>query len=852
MKAIGVIESTRGWQRQVVDHGVLAFDRDSGTNVLLRSKATYGLVRRVPRVLQIGLLSLCNLHCDFCYRDAIAPNRLDAAFLLDLLRRAADWGVLEVAFGGGEPLMFPGFVDLVQRLHEQTSLGVNLTTNGTLLSRRVLDELASSVGEFRLSAYRENHYRSTLRMLGAHNVGVNWLVTPANVGMLEAHVLDCFALGARNVLLLGYKGKDPALHLGPSHLETLKRAVLRMQRLPLRLDGCWYPLLAELPHLFAKQDCGAGDEFLVITPDRCVQPCSFHHQKAPFETFEELQRIYEGFRAQRQPSSIAGCTRHLFPNAKPVVPRAATAAWVWQARASNNSGDWTIVGRFQTAEEAQEAAESLRELARAHEAFLASVEGRQWLEKIGYKGNTPSPPLRLFGQSHGFDWTGEGEGLWWEEDGCGAPVLTAGAVGSSIVVYHPYCMGLPKRPFKDFFANVGAIEFGYWQYHCPAVVASAKGNNAAAAKSLRDYLAVVAAAEYSSLAKTPPPWGDKCDDPRVLNDEDQSARLASGHGAIEQEGDRLHVALTFENTFAGALALESWLTAIGYEQIEIEIDDVLTALDTTAVTKTAPKRGLFGDVRPIAQRLEGAPSEKVVELVFDYQSDMPIELAQALKAIPPELRLELCRTFWEQSRTIGRDVTWQTLLVIQDLGPIAAEWTRVIWRELIAQNRDYAGFATKSLVASLPPDEAFDLANAWAKQAVDRGTRKTRLMAFGKLSHRQTLELISQWWEAEDQAAPIKEEWGRLAADSRLTWAVAENWLQRGRPLSLVALDALLNYLPRRGYYQAARPKDFGLPNANVFRDVLNRQRERDTSPRVAHAVQCLIEHVEAFADRGS
>ena len=123
IKSLGLTEPALRWHRQVVDRGVLAFDRGSGTNVLLRSPAMTGLRRRAPRVLQIGLLTRCNLRCEFCYRDKEAPDQLDAGFLLNLLCRAADWGVLEVAFGGGEPLMYPGFLDLVKQLHEQTPLG---------------------------------------------------------------------------------------------------------------------------------------------------------------------------------------------------------------------------------------------------------------------------------------------------------------------------------------------------------------------------------------------------------------------------------------------------------------------------------------------------------------------------------------------------------------------------------------------------------------------------------------------------------------------------------------------------------------------------------------------------------
>ena len=190
IKSLGPTEPVKQWHRQVVDRGVLAFDRGSGTNVLLRSAATTGLRRCAPRVLQIGLLTTCNLRCGFCYRDPKVPNRLDAGFLLDLLRRAADWGVLEVAFGGGEPLMYPGLLDILQQLHEQTPLGVNLTTNGTLLSLEIVAQLTECVGEIRISAYPDNHYRRTLRMLAGKNVGINWLVTPANIGLVEPYVRD--------------------------------------------------------------------------------------------------------------------------------------------------------------------------------------------------------------------------------------------------------------------------------------------------------------------------------------------------------------------------------------------------------------------------------------------------------------------------------------------------------------------------------------------------------------------------------------------------------------------------------------------------------------------------------------
>ncbi len=546
-----------------LDGAVVHFDRDRGSNVLLPGG---NAARTAPRVLQIGLLTPCNLACSFCYRDRDAPSRLTSEFLLDLLHGAADWGVLEVAFGGGEPLLFRGFPGLVRRLHETTPLGINFTTNGILLTPEVVDLIRGAVGEIRVSAYPDNHYRRTLRLLDGESVGVNWLVTPKNVGLVEPIVRDFFDLGAQNALLLGYKGADRSLHLSDHDLDRLRNAVQRLQPLPMRLDICWYPRLADLPHLFSRADCGAGDDFLVITPDRAVQPCSFHHERIPFETLDDLKRIYLELRARKPAAAIAGCTRSQFIPVE-IAPRGPKAdAYVWTAHSSNNSGDWTIVGEFKTPEAARKAAESLRELARAHEAFLANPEGQAWLEKIGYMGNVPTPPLKVFGEAHGFRWDKDGDGLWWEEDGAGAPVMTAGAVGRTVVVYHPYCMGLPEEPFRRFFRNVGAHAYGYWQYDRPQVVAEARGSNPEAIQEVRLYLDQVQMADHPSDVKVPPPWGAQANDPRLEKDEDRSALLDKADHDLEESRTAVRITLSFANTFAGAVSLEGWLKASRFKE----------------------------------------------------------------------------------------------------------------------------------------------------------------------------------------------------------------------------------------------------------------------------------------------
>lgn len=561
-----------------LDGALVRFDRDTSTNVLRRGPSTADHRRVAPRTLQIGLLTPCNLRCSFCYRDQDAPSRLTAPFLLDLLQQAARWGVLEVAFGGGEPLLFRDFVPLLKQLHATTTLGLGFTTNGMLLTDDIAHALRDVVTELRVSAYPDNAYRATLRRLKGFRVGINWLVTPANVGLVEPVVHDALLAGAKNVLLLGYKGPDAALHLQAEHFAVLRRALARLRGFPLRLDICWRPHLRDVDVLFERSDCGASDEFLVITPDRAVQACSFADRRTPFDTFADLARIYAELRAQRPAANVSGCTRPLFvmqEAAAVAPPPAREAAWVWQAAASNNSGDWTIVARFCDEATAAQAAREIGALGRAHDAFLASEEGKVWLQQNYYDSTVPTPPLLELAQRHGIDWetVRPDEGLNWEAAGEGAPVLTAGAVGNAMVVFHPYCMFLPDNFFQMYCKKLGATAFTVGS-HGPRVIAHARGHSDVAFAALESYLALTRAASYTSGVKQDPPWGKTCNDPRLLDDEDRDAGLAGDAAQLElaQTADGIRLALRFINTFAGSLSLHRWLKENGYQDIEITIE----------------------------------------------------------------------------------------------------------------------------------------------------------------------------------------------------------------------------------------------------------------------------------------
>jgi 12,18-didecarboxysiroheme deacetylase len=88
-------------------------------------------------VLVWNVTRRCNLKCLHCYAQATAgpaPDELSPQAALDLLRDLKDFGTPVVLFSGGEPLLRPDLLELVDRAVAHGMRAV-ISTNGTLISR---------------------------------------------------------------------------------------------------------------------------------------------------------------------------------------------------------------------------------------------------------------------------------------------------------------------------------------------------------------------------------------------------------------------------------------------------------------------------------------------------------------------------------------------------------------------------------------------------------------------------------------------------------------------------------------------------------------------------------------------
>lgn len=126
----------------------------------------HAMVFDTPTLVDLQVTNRCTMGCPQCYASS-GPEGQDMPFedAAALLRQLADAGVCQLAIGGGEPLLHPDIVSILE-LCRDLGIVANLTTTGIGLSPRVLDALASSCGAVALSLEDVGEGYSTRRRMG--------------------------------------------------------------------------------------------------------------------------------------------------------------------------------------------------------------------------------------------------------------------------------------------------------------------------------------------------------------------------------------------------------------------------------------------------------------------------------------------------------------------------------------------------------------------------------------------------------------------------------------------------------------------------------------------------------------
>ena len=246
----------------------------------------------VVKALCLHVSHDCNLRCRYCFAstgDFGTGHRMTMDF--DTAKRAIDWVVeksgkrrnIEVDFFGGEPLMaldtVKRTVEYARSLEEKHDkcFRFTITTNGVLLDQDTIDYINREMSNVVLSldGRREvnDHMRPTVNGKGSYDVIVpKFQQLVSQRGTKDYYVRGTFTREnldfADDVEHLASLGDLPAVE---AEYEKLAR------QLQGRKDVNFFHFnvdLAQGPCVIKRlRGCGAGCEYVAITPDGDIYPC---------------------------------------------------------------------------------------------------------------------------------------------------------------------------------------------------------------------------------------------------------------------------------------------------------------------------------------------------------------------------------------------------------------------------------------------------------------------------------------------------------------------------------------------------------------------------------------------------
>ena len=117
----------------------------------------------VIRSVNWHLISTCNYSCRFCFARNLGEQPVSFSEGLTILSHLADAGMEKINFAGGEPLLHPRLFDYC-RAARDLGMTVSITTNGSLLSQKLIGEHAACIDWIALSV--DSASESTEKRLG--------------------------------------------------------------------------------------------------------------------------------------------------------------------------------------------------------------------------------------------------------------------------------------------------------------------------------------------------------------------------------------------------------------------------------------------------------------------------------------------------------------------------------------------------------------------------------------------------------------------------------------------------------------------------------------------------------------
>lgn len=292
-----------------------------------------------PQSIHIELTRTCNLNCYYCYKDSgpnVNENEIPVETLLDIVQKLSERGLTVAELTGGEPLLHPNFLKILEFCCNHLSL-VSILTNGTLVNedfvKKVIPFKNKIVFSISLDSYLEVEHDRKSRIQGSFQKTVNAIkliskeniivrvsmaVDDTNWNQIEDTLLFAKSLGATKFTY------SPIIPVGRANI---KNKQLFGAKIPVAevIDYEKYLMdnYSDFLHVldgYSQRElnnpggCGVGSRAFVMNPQGIVRMCaSFENGIIGDTTKEPLKEIFSNrlcaLSAQVTPPTVESCNK---------------------------------------------------------------------------------------------------------------------------------------------------------------------------------------------------------------------------------------------------------------------------------------------------------------------------------------------------------------------------------------------------------------------------------------------------------------------------------------------------------------------------------------------------------------
>lgn len=246
-----------------------------------------------PLTMQLEITRECPFNCPQCYKMELGQKHMEFDLLKRMIQEGLEQGVQLFVLNGGEPLLYPEFIEALALFKDRKDVSINCFSSGYGLTEEIIESIKNTPAlSFFISMNgstkeinnlsRQGYEVSleSIHKLQDHGVkfGINWVARRDNLDDFENMLHFCKREGVLQLSVTSNKlaEKKSTVNSALKHEDIVRLGNLIKANpdLNITVEACFPQLTAEMRKLKETDGCAAGYYNVNISLEGMFLPCT--------------------------------------------------------------------------------------------------------------------------------------------------------------------------------------------------------------------------------------------------------------------------------------------------------------------------------------------------------------------------------------------------------------------------------------------------------------------------------------------------------------------------------------------------------------------------------------------------